>query len=75
MPADRLLQFSAADGWAPLCAFLGVPEPDEPFPRINDTEAYRVRQTANWRFYAAADTALLLAAAAAAALTIRALRK
>lgn len=34
-PADRLLEWRAADGWAPLCAALGVPVPDEPFPHTN----------------------------------------
>lgn len=37
---ERLLIFDAAQGWAPLCAFLGVPVPDQPFPRRNDTGAY-----------------------------------
>ncbi|GAA1749929.1 sulfotransferase family protein [Streptomonospora arabica] len=37
-PADRLLVFSARDGWGPLCDFLGVDAPDEPFPHLNDTE-------------------------------------
>jgi hypothetical protein len=23
-------------GWGPLCEFLGVEEPDKPFPRLND---------------------------------------
>jgi len=32
-PADRLVDWKAADGWEPLCAALGVPVPDEPFPR------------------------------------------
>ncbi|MFZ5493449.1 MAG: sulfotransferase family protein [Pseudomonadota bacterium] len=35
LPAGRLLTYDVAEGWAPLCAFLGVPVPDEPFPRIN----------------------------------------
>ncbi|MEZ5894483.1 MAG: sulfotransferase [Parvularculaceae bacterium] len=35
---DRLLVFEAQDGWAPLCAFLGVPVPDEPYPRVNSKE-------------------------------------
>lgn len=38
VPADRLLVFSADQGWEPLCAFLGVPVPDEPFPRVNDRQ-------------------------------------
>ena len=33
----RLLVFDVREGWAPLCRFLGVPVPDEPFPRLNDT--------------------------------------
>ncbi|HET6951655.1 MAG TPA: sulfotransferase [Acidimicrobiales bacterium] len=37
IPADRLLVFDVAEGWEPLCAFLDVPEPDTPFPRLNDT--------------------------------------
>ncbi len=35
IPANRLLIFEVKDGWGPLCAFLGVPEPAEPFPRTN----------------------------------------
>lgn len=27
------------DGWEPLCEFLGVPVPNQPFPRANDTAA------------------------------------
>ncbi len=34
-PADRLLEFPAGSGWEPLCAALGVPVPDEPFPHVN----------------------------------------
>ena len=37
IPADRLLVFEVRQGWGPLCQFLGVPEPEEPFPNINDT--------------------------------------
>ncbi|KAK0937714.1 hypothetical protein LTR29_010715 [Friedmanniomyces endolithicus] len=36
-PADRLLLFDLADGWEPLCKFLGKPIPDAPFPRVNET--------------------------------------
>ncbi|MEV4639037.1 sulfotransferase family protein [Actinoplanes sp. NPDC049548] len=44
--ADRLLEFTVSEGWAPLCAFLGVPVPDEPFPRLNDTASFRERAQA-----------------------------
>lgn len=35
---ERLLVFHPRDGWEPLCAFLGVPVPPEPFPRINSRD-------------------------------------
>ncbi|MBD3763939.1 MAG: hypothetical protein IE927_04170 [Rhodobacterales bacterium] len=38
IPADRLLVYSVEEGWGPLCAFLGVPVPDEPFPQVNGRE-------------------------------------
>jgi Sulfotransferase domain len=34
---ERLLIFDVREGWAPLCRFLDVPVPNEPFPRLNDT--------------------------------------
>ena len=34
---DRLLVFQVREGWEPLCQFLGVPVPDQPFPNVNDT--------------------------------------
>ena len=36
IPADRLLVFNVADGWAPLCGFLGVPVPANAFPNTNE---------------------------------------
>ncbi len=39
VPAERLLVFDVRAGWEPLCAFLGVPVPDEPFPNVNDRRA------------------------------------
>jgi len=33
----RLLVFDVREGWGPLCRFLGVPVPSDPFPRLNDT--------------------------------------
>mmetsp|Transcript_63224 Transcript_63224/g.148482 ORF Transcript_63224/g.148482 Transcript_63224/m.148482 type:complete len:251 (-) Transcript_63224:20-772(-) len=35
IPADRLLVYNWADGWAPLAHFLGKPIPDEPFPHTD----------------------------------------
>jgi hypothetical protein len=36
VPASRLLVFQVKEGWEPLCRFLGVAIPAEPFPRTND---------------------------------------
>jgi len=36
VPKERLLVYEVKEGWGPLCEFLGVEEPDEPFPRLND---------------------------------------
>lgn len=41
IPADRLLEWQAADGWAPICERLGLPVPDAPFPVANTTEDFR----------------------------------
>ena len=38
VPADKLLVYRAGDGWEPLCEFLGVPVPPEPYPRVNSRE-------------------------------------
>jgi hypothetical protein len=38
---ERLLVYEAGDGWAPLCRFLGVPEPDMPFPHSNSLREFR----------------------------------
>jgi len=33
---ERLLVWDLSEGWEPLCAFLELPVPDVPLPRIND---------------------------------------
>ena len=43
VPAEKLLVFEVKEGWGPLCEFLGVPEPDKPFPRLNDAAQMRRR--------------------------------
>ena len=37
VPEEKLLIFSVKEGWEPLCKFLDLPIPDQPFPRTNDT--------------------------------------
>jgi Sulfotransferase domain len=41
VPAERLLEWTPADGWDPICERLGVAVPDEPFPRTNTTDETR----------------------------------
>ncbi len=41
IPADRLLEWTGADGWGPICERLGVAVPDEPFPKVNTTDEFR----------------------------------
>lgn len=41
VPAEKLLVFSADQGWKPLCEFLGVPEPSTDFPNVNDRAAIK----------------------------------
>ncbi len=36
VPADKLLVFEVAQGWEPLCEFLELPVPAEPFPHLNE---------------------------------------
>ncbi|GAA4633059.1 sulfotransferase family protein [Actinoallomurus vinaceus] len=43
VPGERLLEFRVRQGWGPLCGFLGVPVPDEPFPRTNDRQEFAER--------------------------------
>ena len=47
IPAERLLVFQASDGWTPLCAFLGVPVPNEPYPRVNSPEEFLAAKPAS----------------------------
>ena len=43
IPRDRLLEWRPGDGWEPICAALGLPVPNEPFPHINTREEWRAR--------------------------------
>lgn len=40
VPSDRLLVWSVQEGWDPLCEFLELPVPQEPFPHINDRKEF-----------------------------------
>ena len=41
VPADRLIEWTPSDGWGPICAALGTPVPDAPFPVTNTTKEFR----------------------------------
>lgn len=43
VPPAQLLVFNPAEGWEPLCRFLGVPVPDQAFPKINSTQEWQER--------------------------------
>ena len=46
VPAERLLVWHPEEGWPPLCAALGVPVPDEPFPHVNTSAEWAQRRAA-----------------------------
>ena len=41
VPSDRLLVCEAKQGWGPLCKFLNLPVPENPFPRSNETQRFK----------------------------------
>ncbi|KAM0207228.1 hypothetical protein ACHAPQ_003523 [Fusarium lateritium] len=52
IPAERYIEYTITEGWAPLCEYLGVPVPEvedpetgkmveAPFPHLNDRETFR----------------------------------
>lgn len=43
VPAERLVEYRAGDGWEPLCAALGIEIPEEPFPHTNRTADFRAQ--------------------------------
>lgn len=71
VPPDRLLVFRAKDGWGPLCDFLDLPEPNEPYPWENTTQNFNARSVGSlspmWKMTAG----LVLLFAIAVAIFIR----
>jgi hypothetical protein len=41
VPAERLLVYTLGQGWDPLCAFLGAPVPEVPYPNRNATDDFQ----------------------------------
>jgi hypothetical protein len=40
VPKEKLLVYDVAEGWGPLCRFLGVPAPAAPFPKASTSEDF-----------------------------------
>jgi hypothetical protein len=43
IPAERLLVYEVAEGWEPLCGFLGLPIPEGALPKVNSREEFATR--------------------------------
>ena len=43
VPSTRLLVYQITEGWEPLCRFLDVPVPNQPFPRLNERATFKQR--------------------------------
>ncbi|MCA9840371.1 MAG: hypothetical protein KC422_25905 [Trueperaceae bacterium] len=43
VPAEHLLEYEVRQGWQPLCEFLKLPVPNEPFPKTNTLEQFQRR--------------------------------
>jgi hypothetical protein len=71
VPQEHLLVYEVKEGWGPLCEFLGVPVPDEPFPRLNDTAQMRRGMKTMRALTIAVRVAPALLVAAALVLLIR----
>lgn len=66
VPPERLLIFTANQGWAPLCRFLGVPTPNGPFPNVNDrAEFQKIKRNISRGAYAILGGSVVVVAALA----------
>ncbi|KAF7352154.1 hypothetical protein MVEN_01178600 [Mycena venus] len=41
VPKEQLLEYRVGEGWESLCRFLEKDVPAEPFPNVNDTQAFQ----------------------------------
>jgi hypothetical protein len=46
-PSERLLAHNPGDGWEPLCAHLGVPAPNQPYPSRNNSSEFQTTFSMN----------------------------
>ena len=47
-PTNMLLEYPLGAGWKPLCQFLNVPVPEEPYPWKNDKGFFRTTMVRRW---------------------------
>jgi hypothetical protein len=47
VPPRRFLEWTPADGWAPICNRLGTPVPNEPFPWVNTSAEFQADNDLN----------------------------
>lgn len=40
VPKENLLIYNVSEGWTPLCKFLSIPFPEQPFPHLNKKENF-----------------------------------
>jgi hypothetical protein len=71
VPPERLLVFDVREGWGPLCDFLGVEVPEEPFPRLNETREMQRRLKGLVALSAAAPALAVLTGVAATVFLVR----
>jgi hypothetical protein len=71
VPKERLLVYEVKEGWEPLCEFLGVEEPNKPFPRLNDAAEIQRLIVLLRVFSVAMPTALALVVVIAALALLR----
>ncbi|GJJ15144.1 hypothetical protein Clacol_009419 [Clathrus columnatus] len=53
IPPEKLLIFDVAQGWKPLVKFLGVPEPIQSFPHLNDAVSFEEECKVWWEKFMA----------------------
>ena len=71
VPPERLLVFDVREGWAPLCEFLGIEAPDEPFPHLNEAREMRRRLLGHVALSAAAPALAVLTGVAVTVFLVR----
>src|SRR3712207_193083 len=71
VPPEKLLVYEVKQGWGPLCDFLGVEAPDEPFPRLNEAHQMQRRLLGLAVLSAAPPALAVLAGVAATVFLVR----